>query len=84
MKITKKQLKQLINEVAMGGVGPGFHGFNQRRKPQAPINEVEYYAGDLEMGVKEVMSILRGMRPEDRNPEIYQLIEDLEDLARRG
>jgi len=84
MKITKKQLKRLINEVAIGGIGPGFHGFNQGRKPQTPINEVEYYAGDLEMGVKEVMSILRSMDPMERNSEIYRIIDELEDLANRG
>ena len=84
MKVTKKQLRQLINEVAMGGVGPGFHGFNPGRKPQTPINEVEYFAGDLEMAIGEVMSILQGMDPMDRNPEIYQLIDDLENLASRG
>lgn len=34
MKITKKQLKNLINEVAMGGIGPGFHNFNHGRARQ--------------------------------------------------
>jgi len=84
MKITKRQLKQLINEVALGSIGPGFHGFSPGGKSQQSINEVEYYAGDLEMSIKEVMLILQGMRPEDRNPEIYQLIDDLETLASRG
>ena len=31
MRLTKRQLKQLINEVAMGGVGPGFHGFQANK-----------------------------------------------------
>ena len=46
MKITKRQLKQLINEVALGGIGPGFHGFGQKKMSQAPKKEkrrlVEY------------------------------------------
>ena len=68
MKITKRQLKRIIKE------------------EKAKLLEVEYYggAGDLEPAIKEVMSILHGMPPEDRNPEIYMLIDDLEDLANRG
>ena len=56
-----------------------------KRQLRRIIKEVEYYnAGDLEPAIKEVMSILASMRPEDRNPEIYQLIDDLENLASRG
>ena len=57
-----------------------------RNSTQNSINEAEYYygAGDLELAIKEVMSILQGMNPMDRNPEIYQLIDDLENLASRG
>ena len=55
-----------------------------KNSTQNPINEAEYYGDELDMAIKEVMSILQGMNPMDRNPEIYQLIEDLEDLASRG
>ena len=80
MKITKKELKQLINEVALGGVGPGFHGF----QPKAPVNEVEYHGDPLDDIMKEAMSILRSMDPMERSPRIYEIIDELEDLAARG
>ena len=43
MKITKKQLRKLINEVSMGGVGPGFKGFQPGRNRKAVITEDGLY-----------------------------------------
>ena len=34
--------------------------------------------------MKEAMAILRSMDPMERNPRIYEIIDDLEDLAARG
>ena len=39
---------------------------------------------ELDWAIKNLMSVLRGMDPMERNPEVYALIEDLEDLANRG
>ena len=90
MKITKRQLKQMINEVTIGGVGPGFHGFRAGTQHNN-INEVtpsDIYGagplGDLEGLVKQVLAIFAGMQPgPDRNAEIYMLIDELEELASR-
>jgi hypothetical protein len=69
MKITKRQLRRIIKE----------------EKRKLNTEALEYAAGDLEMAVKEVMSILQTMRdPVDRNAEIYMIIDELEDLANRG
>ena len=55
---------------------------NQRRPK---VKEATYFAaGDLEPAVKEVLSIIRSMDPMERNNEIYAIIDQLEDLARRG
>ena len=45
MKITKRQLRKLINEVSMGGVGPGFKGFQPGRNRKAVITEEENGSG---------------------------------------
>ena len=69
MKITKRQLRRIIKE----------------EKQKLNTEALEFGAGDLEMAVKEVMSILQTMRdPVDRNAEIYMLIDMLEDLASKG
>ena len=68
MKITKRQLRRIIKE-----------------EKAKLLHEVEYHgAGDLEPAIKEVMSILHSMNPQDRNPEIYMLIDELETLASQG
>ena len=54
------------------------------REEKARLHEVEYYGTPLDSAIKELMSILQGMDPMDRNSEIYSLIDDLEDLANRG
>ena len=55
-----------------------------RSSTQNPINEVEYYGDPLDDMMKEAMAILRSMDPMERNPRIYDIIDDLEDLASRG
>ena len=55
-----------------------------KQSAQSPINEVEYYGDPLDDMMKEAMSILRSMNPMERNPRIYDIIDDLEDLAARG
>ena len=40
--------------------------------------------GDIDDMMKEAMAILRSMDPMERNPRIYDIIDDLEDLASRG
>ena len=55
-----------------------------KNSTQKPINEVEYYSDPLDDMMKEAMSILRSMDPMERNPRIYDIIDELEDLASRG
>ena len=55
-----------------------------KQSTQSPINEVEYYGDPLDDMMKEAMAILRSMDPMERNPRIYDIIDDLEDLASRG
>ena len=45
MKITKTQLRQLINEVAMGSLGPGFVGFRPGTRNRPVITEEEHGSG---------------------------------------
>ena len=45
MKITKRQLRKLINEVSMGGIGPGFKGFQTGGDRKAVITEEERGSG---------------------------------------
>ena len=44
MKITKRQLRKLINEVSMGGIGPGFKGFQPGGNRKAVITEDGLYS----------------------------------------
>jgi len=55
-----------------------------RNSTQNPINEVEYYGDPLDDMMKEAMAILRSMDPMERRVRIYDIIDDLEDLATRG
>jgi flagellar biosynthesis/type III secretory pathway chaperone len=66
MKITKQQLRQIIQE------------------EKSKLQEVEYHGDPLGDIVKEAMAILRSMDPMERNPRIYEIIDELEDLAARG
>ena len=76
MKISKRQLRRIIKEEKQKllkenpGVGRQYTG-------GVPA------AGDLEPLVDELLSILRSMDPMDRNPEIYNIIDELESLAER-
>ena len=55
-----------------------------KQSTQSPINEAEYYGDPLDDMMKEAMSILRSMDPMERNPRIYEIIDELENLAARG
>ena len=84
MKITKKQLKKVINEVTMGGVGPGFRGFHAGDQHNNINEAIPGPLGDLEGLVKQVLAIFASMEPgPERNGEIYMLIDELEDIASR-
>jgi len=55
------------------------------KEEKARLHEVVHYnVGDLEPAIKEVMSILYVMDPEEMRAEIYALIDKLEDMARLG
>ena len=54
------------------------------REEKSKIQEVEYHGDPLDDIMKEAMSILRSMDPMERSPRIYEIIDDLEDLAARG
>ena len=54
------------------------------REEKSKIQEVEYHGDPLDDIMKEAMSILRSMDPMERSPRIYEIIDELEDLAARG
>ena len=91
MKITKKQLKRIIAEERskLQRREARDFGSNSERQEQLKqntqnsINEVEFYGDPLDDMMKEAMAILRSMDPQERNPRIYDIIADLEDLATR-
>ena len=66
MKITKMQLKRIIQE------------------EKAKLQEVEYHGDPLDDIMKEAVAILRSMDQMERNPRIYEIIDELENLAARG
>ena len=92
MKITKKQLKRIIAEERskLQRRETRDFGSNSERQEQLKqstknsINEVEYYGNPVDDLMKEVMSLLRSMEPQERNPRIYDIIDELENLAARG
>lgn len=92
MKITKKQLKRIIAEERSKlqrrearDFGSNFERQEQlKQSTQNSINEVEYYGDPVDDLMKEVMSLLRSMDPQERNPRIYDIIDELENLAARG
>ena len=92
MKITKKQLKRIIAEERSKlqrrearDFGSNFERQEQlKQSTQNSINEVEYYGDPVDDLMKEVMSLLRSMEPQERNPRIYDIIDELENLAARG
>ena len=68
MKITKQQLKKIILE-----------------EKNKLLSEVEYFGTDIDMIAKELMSMLRS-QPDivARNSAIYDIIDQLEELAQTG
>jgi len=66
MKISKKQLRQIIQE------------------EKASLLEQRSVEFEFVQAVDSVMAILKSLDPMERNPMIYDLVEELEDLARRG
>ena len=54
------------------------------REEKSKIQEVEYHGDPLDDVVKEAMAILRSMDPMERNPRIYEIIDELENLVARG
>ena len=66
MKISKKQLRQIIQE------------------EKTKLQEQRSVESEFDQAVDSVMAILVSLDPMDRNPMIYSLIDDLEDLASRG
>ena len=92
MKITKKQLKRIIAEERsklqrreVRDFGSNSERQDQlKQSTQNSINEVEYHGDPVDDLMKEVMSILRSMDVMERNPRIYDIIDELENLAARG
>ena len=80
MKISKRQLRRIIKEEKAKLVKEAGHQMGDSHYHSvSSADETE-----LDMASKNIMSILRGMDPMERNPEIYDLIEMLETLASTG
>jgi|TARA_R110001583_G_scaffold21333_3_gene81025 hypothetical protein len=91
-RIIREEKSKLLNENRLvGSIGFGSNAERQehlKNRGQKSINEEEKqklaeagYPESLSAAANELFKILDSMSPEDRNPEIYMLIDDLEDLA---
>ena len=54
------------------------------KEEKAKLQEQRTPEFEFVQAVDSVMAILKPLDPMDRNPMIYDLIEELEDLASRG
>jgi len=96
MKITKRQLKRLIAEERGKLIKESRRGASPMKSRADPEfarlikREAVDIVGDpavdeLTMVTKDLISILNSIRdPMERNAEIYNIIDQLEDLASRG
>jgi hypothetical protein len=57
---------------------------NRLRRLKEQVTTYGGAAGDVEPLVDELLGILQTMDPMDRNAEIYNIIDELETLARTG
>jgi DNA replication protein DnaD len=54
------------------------------KEEKAKLNEVEYHGTPVNDAVKNLVNVLMSMDVMDRNIEIYDIVDQLENLASRG